>query len=392
MLVLMLSFNITVKAEYVIEKSHSIIKRGEVIYFDTTGLDWQHVYIHLWEQDGAEYKDWSSDDEMTKVEGTENIYMFTIPDEIDEKYNMVVFHNIYGGDENQTINLSYVEEKFAYIVTGYSDGKRIGHWYLYDKSTLQNHLNDLKQYQIDKDYYTTSSYSNLDELIDSIELALDGEIRLEKNVSDPSKYYIVVDYTFSEADDIVETLEVNTDLLSDLIIEEEANYGDYAEEYTKDSLDGYKELINTQKEVLNKTNITVNDIKNSINSINTAKEELVEQADKKELKKQLKEVSDLDKDKYTEESFKELEDLLEGANKILNDTNIEQDEIDEMVKKLKDVKDKLVEKEEINEGENIEVPKTLDSITKTFSILGISILTLFIIISIIKKNKLLIKR
>ena len=40
-------FTINVKAEYVADKSHSILKRGDIIYFDTTGLDWQHVFIQI---------------------------------------------------------------------------------------------------------------------------------------------------------------------------------------------------------------------------------------------------------------------------------------------------------------------------------------------------------
>ena len=397
--IILLTFISNVKAVYTPDKSHSVIKKGEVIYFDASGLDWQHVYIHIWENNGDIYKDWSNDDEMTMVEGTDNIYQFTMPNDADEKYDMIIFKNGISGSANQTISLGHLAEGYAYIVDGYSDGKRIGYWHLYDKSDYVTRLNTLKQYQVNKDYYTSSSYANLDDLITNIENALQNEIRLEQDTTDPSKFYTQVDYTLGEADDIVNALKVNTDLLSDLIDQEENNYSDYENEYTKDSLDNLKEVINSQKEVLCINNITVDDIKNSISDINEGKNNLVRQADKTELKKQLKEISELDKDIYTEESFKNVDDLLDEANLVLNDTNRSQDEVDEMVEKLKEARKKLKEKQikedgkediiiEENKSENqLDVPKTLDDIVKIFAILGGCVVVLIVIVIAMKKMK-----
>lgn len=398
-IIFLLTFISNVKAVYTPDKSHSAIKKGEVIYFDASGLDWQHVYIHIWEKNGDIYKDWSNDDEMTVVEGTDNIYQFTMPNDADEKYNMIIFKNGISGSANQTISLGHLAEGYAYIVDGYSDGKRIGYWHLYDKSDYVTRLNTLKQYQVNKDYYTSSSYANLDDLIINIENALQNEIRLEQDTTDPSKFYTQVDYTLGDADDIVNALKVNTDLLSDLIDQEENNYSDYENEYTKDSLDNLKEVINSQKEVLNNNNITVDDIKDGINDINEAKNNLVNQADKTELKKQLKEISELDKDKYTEETFKNLEDLLDEANEILNDTNKNQNEVDTIVKKIKEAREKLQEKQikeevkketkiEENKNDNqLDVPKTLDDIVKIFAILGGCVVVLVVIVILLKKVK-----
>lgn len=391
-----------VNAVYIPDKVHSVFKKGETIYFDATGLDWEKVYVHIWEKDGDIYKDWSNDDEMTKLEGTDTIYTFTLPDDIEEKYNMIIFHNEFGGDNNQTINLGHIEEKFAYLTTGFSDNKRVGYWYLYDKSALQTRLSDLKQYQSDKDYYTSSSYGDLDDLITTIEQALEQEIRLEQDTNDTSKYYIVVDFTFSDADDIVNSLVVNADLLSDLITQEESKYDEYSNKFTKDSLDNLKEVIDSKKEVLNGTTITVDDIKDGISDINSAKQLLKEQADKKELQKQIEEISNLNKDEYTEESFSAIEDLLDAANNILNDTNKEQAEVDEMVEKLKNVKNNLTKKEvkeepkvdekesekvEKNEEIKTDSPKTFDDIGKMFLILGFSLIGLIVIVITLNKKK-----
>ena len=45
--------------------------------------------------------------------------------------------------------------------------------------------------------------------ITNIEQALVGDIDLEQDTNDPSKFYVQVDYTFGEADDIVNALVVN---------------------------------------------------------------------------------------------------------------------------------------------------------------------------------------
>lgn len=388
-----------VKATYTPDKEHSAIKKGDVIYFDATGLDWNHIYIHIWEKNGATYKAWDSNDELVKVPGEDNIYMFTAPDSFDEyHYNMIIFHNENGGDSNKTINLGYIEKNYAYKITGYSGSKRIGNWYLYDKTELQTRLSTLKEYQNNKEYYTSTSFSNLDELIENIETAISSEITLNEDTTTPGKFYIQVDYTFGEADDIVDALEVNTALLSNLITEEEGKYEDYANNYTKDSIDSLKEVIEAQKTVLEGTTITIDDIKNGIDSINTAKNNLKNQADKTELLKQLEEINALEKDKYTDESFKNVEDLLDEANELKNNTNATQENVDEMVTKLKaaraSLKEKTIEEakeetlEEVKEEKKeAEAPKTLDDIVKIFAILGGCVVVLVAIAIIMKKMK-----
>lgn len=382
-----------VKATYTPDKEHSAIKKGDVIYFDATGLDWNHIYIHIWEKNGATYKAWDSNDELVKVPGEDNIYMFTAPDSFDEyHYNMIIFHNENGGDSNKTINLGYIEKNYAYKITGYSGSKRIGNWYLYDKTELQTRLSTLKEYQNNKEYYTSTSFSNLDELIENIETAISSEITLNEDTTTPGKFYIQVDYTFGEADDIVDALEVNTALLSNLITEEEGKYDEYYSSYTKNSVDSLKSAIDAEKAVLAGNTITVDDVKNGITSINTAKTNLKAQANKEELLKELQEIASLDKDKYTEESYKKLEDLLAGANELKDDTNATQADVDEMVEKLKGARANLKEKEAPQEETKeqtkpVEAPKTLDDIVKIFIILGGCVAVLAVIFVLIKKMK-----
>ena len=383
-----------VKAAYTPDKQRTAIKRGDVIYFDTRGLDWSHVYIHMWEDGGDTYKDWGSNDEMTLVDGSDHIYMFTAPNDIDEKYNMIIFHNEYGGNANQTINLSFIEQNYVYKITGYSGENRIGYWYIYDKTELETRLAELKEIQNNKDYYTNTSYANLDEIITNIETAIQSEVALAEDTTNPGTYYIQVDYLFGDAEDITGALTVDTTQLETLINQEESKYDEYYGEYTKNSVDALKEAIEAEKTVLAGNTITVDDVKNGINSINTAKTNLKLQANKEELIKELQEIASLEKDKYTEESFKKIEDLLDDANEIKNDTNATQDEVDEMVEKLKGARTNLKEKgtqqeetKETKENKEVEAPKTLDDIVKIFIILGGCVVALAAIVVIMKKMK-----
>lgn len=368
----------SVSAGYEADKEWSVIKHGDVIYLDTTGLDWDEVYIHIWQDGGAVYKDWSNDDEMTKVD--DNIYMFVLPDSADEIYNMIIFKNgMNGTGLNQTISLGYIEGKFAYKITDISNGKRFGYWYLYDKSDLESRLEDILKYQNDKDYYTTSSYGNLDDLIQDVKDILEEEIKLESTGGNPEMYYIQVDYTFGQIDDIIDSLVVDTTLLEEKITLEESNMSDYEGIYTPSSLEELKSAIEDGKNVLSGTNITVEDIKNSIKKIDDSKENLVKQADKTELNKLIDEISKLNKDDYTTKSYDNLATILEDALIISNDKNATQTDVDNYVEKLKAGIGNLELKEEIS------VPKTLDNIVVVISVLAGAIVVLGILVLMKRK-------
>jgi len=106
----------------------------------------------------------------------------------------------------------------------------------------------------------------------------------------------------------------------------------------------------------------------------------------------------LNKDEYTEESFSAIEYLLDTANDILNDTNKEQAEVDEMVEKLKNARNNLTKKEvkeEAKADEKIEKideiktesPKTFDDIGKMFLFLGFSLIGLIVIVITLNKKQ-----
>ena len=400
MIICLLYFPCNVNAEYEADKEWSTIKRGDAIYFDTTGLDWDDVYIHIWQDGGAEYTFWNNDNKMTKV--TDNIYVFVAPDDIDEIYNMIIFKNgINGSGTNQTISLGYIERKFAYKITGTSSGKQIGYWYLYDKDDINSHLENIKKYQEDKDYYTDESYGNLDDLITEAINEYNSEIILETKVSGfsgiPDKYYINIDFTFDKIDTIISNLKVNIDILKDIIDEEKNNINDYQDKYTPESLKEFTDelsLVN-DKLINDSDGITISYIKQNIQKIDELKDNFVKQADKTELNKILDEISILDKDNYTEKSYEKLVEIVANALVISNDKNATQIDVDEYVEKLKegianlkvkDTSNNLVDNTiDISSNEDVNVPKTWDDTVTIFVILLSAIITLLGILIIRKK-------
>lgn len=225
MAVLIAAINIPTftKAEYHADKQLQAVKPGDVIYFDSTGLsDWDNVYIYLWKGNSSEYISAWPGIEMSKVAGTDNLYSYTVPSDVDsDKYNMLIFNCNKSGDQNQTIDLGFIEKGFVYKVDSFKGSKRIGYWYLYDKSSIASHFENVKKYQADKQYYTTTSYGDLDNLITKAATELEDEIRLEEeknaNGNQTGKYYIQIDFTMDEIDTIVNNLVVNKDILEQKI-------------------------------------------------------------------------------------------------------------------------------------------------------------------------------
>lgn len=364
------------KAEYTPDKEHSIIKHGDVIYFDTTGLDdnWANPQIYIWEKDADAYKEWSAADSLELVDGEEKIYKFTSPTTMDEKYNMIIFKNTNGGKSNQTINLGYIEKGYAYKIDNIdSSGKRIGYWYLYDKTELNERLDAAKVYQNDKQYYTTASYSNLDDLIESAENKINAEIRLQEDSEHPGKYYIEVDYDFDQIDTIIAGLQINTSLLSDLIYEETNNLSDYEKDYTPSTVDELKSALDDGTAYLNGTTTTIDGLKNAIQNINDKKNNLVRKADKTKLKDILDKMDKLNRDDYTSDSIKVLFDNETDAKNLLDNDETLQSDVDDMVSKLQSLYDKLQLKKT-----SVNVPKAGDNVV------------LFIITSILSSMTLIL--
>ena len=245
-LVFVLTIFSNVKAEtFTADKEWSKMKPGDVIYFDNSSTKWSKVYIYIWEKQGNtdkdKYKEWDKADEMQKVEGTDNIYSFTVPDDMTpDKYNMLIFKNGNNGDQNQTIDLGFIEEGFAYKINSDNTGKRVGYWYLYDTSDITKRLESAKKYQADKQYYTSESYGDLDNYIQDVVDKLNKEILLEEQKQDngngTGKYYIDIDVTLANIDNVVDGLKTDKSILENKVKEIEEKLEQDKDKYTDESI------------------------------------------------------------------------------------------------------------------------------------------------------------
>lgn len=210
---------------YVADKQVTALRPGDEVFFDNSGTDWDNIYIYIWQDNSNEYKAWNDAEAMTKI-GETNIYKFTVPNIEDfntHEYKNIIFKNGNDGNQNQTIALGFIESGFCYIVNGSveterdSDGewikdRKIGYWYLYDKSSITEHLDSSKQYQQNKAKYTDESYGNLDDLITQATTELEGEIVLyaykDDYGNDRNLYYITIATTLKQIDYIIANLQV----------------------------------------------------------------------------------------------------------------------------------------------------------------------------------------
>ena len=203
---------------YVADKQVKGLKPGDEVFFDNSATNWSNVYIYIWDKEKGEYKAWENADAMTKI-GETNIYKFIVPNEgvfNEKKFSNIIFKNGISGDNNQTIDLGFIESGFCYIAnsstTVNGKVKKIGYWYLYDKASIVEHLNSSKQYQQNKAKYTEASYKNLDDLITQAATELENEIILyaykDDQGNDRNLYYITIATTLKAIDNIINNLEV----------------------------------------------------------------------------------------------------------------------------------------------------------------------------------------
>ena len=346
------------KAEYHADKQLQAVKPGDVIYFDSTGLsDWDNVYIYLWKGNSSEYISAWPGIEMTKVAGTDNLYSYTVPSDVDsDKYNMLIFNCNKSGNQNQTIDLGFIEEGFVYKVDSFKVSKRIGYWYLYDKSSIASHFENVKKYQADKQYYTATSYGDLDNLITKAATELQDEIRLEEeksaNGNQTGKYYIQIDFTMDEIDTIVNNLVVNKDILEQKINDIEGKKDEFNSKYTPSSMKNLNSKVDEAKELLSKDSISVDEMKKILSDIADSINSLTEKSNKTELEKLLKDVENLDKSNYTDDTVKKLENVYQGSKDVNANDDATQTEVDNSVRSLKEAIEALKKKENDNKENN----------------------------------------
>ena len=161
--------------------------------------------------------------------------------------------------------------------------------------------------------------------------------------------------------------EVNKSDLEKAISDGKKILENESDKYTKESIDKLKNSITAGEEALLNNNLTqdqVDSIKNTIqDAISNLHEKPEVKVDKTALKKIVDEVNDLSKDNYTNESWSKVEVALLQANRVLEDKNATQEEVNSAVDKLSIAVEGLEEIKNVDKSplqELIEEVKGLD--------------------------------
>ena len=271
LIILTILIPINIQAKYLDSFDTKNIEHGDNIYFDSSNINWENVYIHIWGSSG-DYKLWSNSDILNKI--NDNIYKFTMSKNSSGNYNMIIFKNALTGG-NKTIDLRYIDNNLAFKAsTELENGNVTGYWYLYDKSEIYEFLDNANNYKLDKKYYTTDSYGNLDELLLKATNESKKEIKVEMQRdtlgNHTGKYYYSIMPIFRQIDDLIKNLEVDNSILKNKINKEKDNLDEYRKKYTEESINNLINALSNAEKVSNKGNLTVNEIKNELKNIDDA--------------------------------------------------------------------------------------------------------------------------
>lgn len=366
-----------------VSKDVRAIKTGDVIYFDTKGLNenWDNVKIYFYSTwGGSEIVSWNDSLAMEKIDGT-TVFKYTVPANLNaesHKANMLIFQNGKGGDANQTINLAFIDTGYAFTIDGIKDNRRDGHWYVYDKSELINLYNSVKDYE--EIYYTSDTWTEFESKLSAALDAINNEMKIDMNSDGvlESKYEDVINELAEARDNLV----IDKSILKNKIDEVKQVEKDG---YTTSTVDALNKAIKDAEDKYNSSDITVDDIKEQINNLDNAVSAL--EVDKAPLKKKIDEAKAIDLDKYIEDTVEVLNETIKKAEEIYNSSNITVSDVKTWVKNIDDAINGLIEKTNIvpdtNESVNEIVSETKNPNTGTYIVIVIIVIVIALIVLIV---------
>lgn len=132
--------------------------------------------------------------------------------------------------------------------------------------------------------------------------------------------------------------------------------------YTPKSFEAFKKALHTAKAVLEKEEVTEQEVKEAYDALTSANEQLQYKADKTYLKTQLDKAHTLKESEYTPNSYAQFKEVLSNTQKVYDNENATQEEVQEAEKALKDAIENLVLKADKTElGKLIEKAKGINS-------------------------------
>lgn len=123
--------------------------------------------------------------------------------------------------------------------------------------------------------------------------------------------------------------------------------------YTPNSYQNLQKLVIEANKILHDDEIKQSHVDDIVNQLNEAIHKLTKRADKTELEKLYKDYSDKDLTDYTDESIIPYNNALKEAKAILDDQNANQDDVNNIIKKLNEVVNTLIKKVDKTELEKL---------------------------------------
>ncbi len=231
-----------------------------------------------------------------------------------------------------------------------------------DKSALINAIKLANVKTTQEDKYTAESREVLKQVIDAAVEVVNDENATQEMVDVQTA--AVKD---AEAKLVAIKVPVNKSGLETLVYQAKETVKE-TETYTVESLQALQAAIDAAQDVLDDENATQETVDAQTSAINAAMNALVKKpvVDKTELKKAVdaaKEFasSEENKEKYTEDSWKTLEDAMKAAQDVLDKPEAAQKEVDDALTALTEAKENLKTKEpSVEKPEKAELEKTVN--------------------------------
>ncbi|XEC95745.1 S-layer homology domain-containing protein [Paenibacillus tarimensis] len=218
-----------------------------------------------------------------------------------------------------------------------------------DKSALQTKVDEINGENLQEENYTEASWQMLQEALVAAQAVLENPEATQTEVDDAlealtaAREGLVVDKTALQA----KVNEINGENLQE-------------ENYTEESWQALQEALSLAEELLEDPNATPQAVKEALEALTAARAELA--ADKTALQAKVDEINgeNLQEENYTGESWTALEEALQAAQVVLNDSDATQAEVDEALTALTAARNGLepVTSEVPSSGLNSIIPST----------------------------------
>ncbi|MGM0020244.1 hypothetical protein IGK80_001123 [Enterococcus sp. DIV0609] len=213
-----------------------------------------------------------------------------------------------------------------------------------EKAALQAIVEQAKG--IDRALYTAESLQVLDEavgqaqqvlqFVDATQAQVDESVQLVQTALAQLQTIGEPDYSLLQLTRLIEVCE-QMDLT----------------EYTEQSVAVFTAELARAKAFVSSGEITEESVQAQLAALQQAKEQLVRKADKTALIQLIQEVNQLEAVNYTPDSWETLQQVLQEANRVMEDTQATQEIVDTIFVQLENAKKALIEKEEQNKENTI---------------------------------------